>query len=72
MEIRTLGIDLGKLSLHAVGFDAHGAIVLRRRFSRTQLIRFVATMPSWSSAWRPAVAHTTLAGGSWRADTPCG
>ena len=46
MEIRTLGIDLGKLSFHAVGFDAHGAIVLRRRFSRMQLIRFVATLPS--------------------------
>lgn len=45
MEIRTLGIDLGKTSFHAVGFDAGGAMVLRRRFSRPQLMRFLATAP---------------------------
>jgi transposase len=44
MEIRTLGIDLGKTSFHAVGFDAHGHVVLRRRFSRPQLARFMATL----------------------------
>lgn len=45
MEIRTLGLDLGKTSFHAVGFDALGVVVLRRRFSRPQLLRFVATLP---------------------------
>ena len=45
MEIRTLGLDLGKTSFHAVGFDASGSIVLRRRFSRPQLMRFIATLP---------------------------
>ncbi len=45
MEIRTLGIDLGKTSFHAVGFDAVGTVVLRRRFSRPQLMRFLATLP---------------------------
>jgi transposase len=45
MEIRTLGLDLGKTSFHAVGFDACGSIVLRRRFSRPQLMRFIATLP---------------------------
>ena len=45
MEIRTLGIDLGKTSFHVVGFDAHGHVVTRRRFSRTQLVRFVAQRP---------------------------
>lgn len=44
MEIRTLGIDLGKTSFHAVGFDAAGVIVLRRRFSRPQLMHFLATL----------------------------
>jgi hypothetical protein len=32
MEIRTLGLDLGKTSFHAAGFDAQGHVVLRRRF----------------------------------------
>ena len=46
MEIRTLGLDLGKTSFHAVGCDARGQVVLRRRFSRPQLLRFMATLPS--------------------------
>ncbi|MGE3510227.1 MAG: IS110 family transposase [Vicinamibacterales bacterium] len=45
MEIRTIGIDLGKTSFHAVGLDATGAVVLRRRFSRPQLMRFMVTLP---------------------------
>jgi transposase len=44
MEIRTLGIDLGKTSFHAVGLDAHGHVVVRRRFSRPQLTRFMAKL----------------------------
>jgi transposase len=45
MEIRTLGLDLGKTSFHAVGFDGRGHVVLRRRFSRPQLLRFMTTLP---------------------------
>jgi transposase len=45
MDIRTLGLDLGKTSFHAVGFDAQGQVVLRRRFSRAQLMRFITTLP---------------------------
>ena len=45
MEIRILGLDLGKTSFHAVGFDARGRVLLRRKFSRPQLVRFVATLP---------------------------
>jgi transposase len=45
MSIHTLGLDLAKTSFHAIGFDVHGHIVLRRRLSRAQLIRFVATLP---------------------------
>lgn len=45
MEIRTIGIDLGKTSFHAVGLDAHGAVVVRRRFSRPQLMHYLATLP---------------------------
>jgi transposase len=45
MEMCTLGLDLGKTSFHAVGFDDRGQVVLRRRFSRPQLLRFIATLP---------------------------
>jgi hypothetical protein len=42
MDIRTIGMDLGKTSFHVVGFDGRGSVVLRRRLSRTQLGSFFA------------------------------
>ena len=45
MEFATVGIDIGKGSFHVVGLDARGEIVLRRRYSRTQLMRDVANLP---------------------------
>jgi len=46
MAIATIGIDIGKSCFHVVGFDARGTIVLRRRCSRTQLIRELANVPA--------------------------
>jgi transposase len=45
MQIATIGIDIGKSSFHVVGFDGRGEILLRRRCSRTQLIRDLAILP---------------------------
>jgi transposase len=45
MEIRTIGIDLGKTSFHVVGFGGDGRVVLRRRLSRGQLGLFFAKLP---------------------------
>ncbi len=44
MELHTLGIDLGKSVFHAVGLDKRGEVVLRRKFSRTQLLRFTVNL----------------------------
>jgi len=38
MSIKTLGLDLGKTVVHAVGMDAAGKVVLRRKLSRAQLV----------------------------------
>jgi hypothetical protein len=46
---RHLGFDIGKNTLHLVGLDGRGAIVLRR----------LATAPAAVSSWWPAVARTT-------------
>ena len=35
--IAVIGIDIGKNSFHVVGLDARGAIVLRQRWSRSQV-----------------------------------
>jgi transposase len=44
MEIDTIGIDLGKTIFHLVGLNAAGEVVVRRKFSRAQLLRFTANL----------------------------
>src|ERR1700684_4415584 len=44
MEIDTIGIDLGKTIFHVVGLSRAGEVVVRRKFSRTQLLRFTANL----------------------------
>jgi hypothetical protein len=44
MQIRTLGIDLGKTVFHLVGLNAEGEVVMRKKFSRKQLLRFTANL----------------------------
>ncbi len=38
MELDTIGIDLGKTVFHLVGFNRAGEVVVRRKFSRRQLL----------------------------------
>ena len=45
MEIRTIGIDLGKTVFHLVAVDARGKVVARKKCSRTQLLRFTSNVP---------------------------
>src|ERR1700694_3685420 len=42
MNIHTIGIDLGKTSFHLVGLNEPGEVIVRKRFSRTQLLRFTS------------------------------
>lgn len=44
MEVFTLGIDLGKTTFHLVGMNQRGEVVLRKRFSRVQLLLFTANL----------------------------
>src|ERR1700758_5183267 len=44
MEIRTIGIDLGKTVFHLVGVNARGEVVIRKKCSRTQLLRFTSNL----------------------------
>ncbi|HTZ56617.1 MAG TPA: hypothetical protein VMB49_00905 [Acidobacteriaceae bacterium] len=46
MEIRTIGIDLGKTVFHLVGVNARGEVVARKKCSRTQLLRFTSNVPA--------------------------
>jgi len=43
--VATMGIDIGKNSFHVVGLDQRGAIVLRQKWSRSQVETRLANMP---------------------------
>ena len=45
MQVSVLGIDLGKNVCSAVGLDASGAVVLRRRIKTETLIGFATKLP---------------------------
>ena len=42
MELHTIGIDLGKTVFHLVGLNLRGEVVVRKKFSRAQLLHFTA------------------------------
>ena len=44
-DVAVVGIDIGKNSFHVVGLDGRGAIVLRQRWSRSQVEARFANMP---------------------------
>ena len=43
--IAVVGVDIGKNSFHIVGLDDRGAIVLRQKWSRSQVEARFANMP---------------------------
>ena len=44
MEIRTIGIDLGKTVFHLVGLDVRGEVVVRKKCSRNQILGFTGNL----------------------------
>lgn len=46
MHIASVGIDLGKTIFHLVALDDHGSVVIKRKFSRKQLLVCTANLAS--------------------------
>ena len=44
MHIASIGIDIGKTIFHLVALDEQGAIVVRKKFSRQQLLAYTANL----------------------------
>ena len=44
MQIRSVGIDLGKTTFHLVALSAAGKVVLQKKFTQKQLIIFTANL----------------------------
>jgi hypothetical protein len=43
--VTTIGIDMGKNTLHMIGLDSRGAIVLREKVSRGRITSRLANLP---------------------------
>jgi len=46
MHIASIGIDLGKTTFHLVALGERSKVLVRKRFSRTQLLAYTANLPS--------------------------
>ncbi len=44
MKIASIGIDLGKNTFHLVALDEHGKVIIRKKFSRRQLLAYTANL----------------------------
>ena len=57
--VTTIGIDMGKNTLHMVGLDSLGAIVLRERVSRGRITSRLANLPPCLIGIEAAVTGVT-------------
>ena len=46
MHIASIGIDLGKTTFHLVALGERNKVLIRKKFSRTQLLAYTANLPS--------------------------
>ena len=44
MQIRSVGIDLGKTTFHLVALGERGKVLVRKKFSQKQLVAFTANL----------------------------
>ena len=54
-----IGIDIGKNSFHIVGQNQRGAIVLRQKWSRSQVEARLANLPPCRIGTEACMARTT-------------
>ena len=59
--VTTIGMDMGKNTLHMIGLDTRGAIVLREKVSRGRIASRLANLPSCLIGIEPRLSPT-----SWR------
>jgi transposase len=46
MQIKSIGIDLGKTTFHLLALGTRTQIVIRKKFSRSQLLEYTANLPA--------------------------
>ena len=46
MQIKSIGIDLGKTTFHLVALGSRSQVVIHKKFSHFQLLEYTANLPS--------------------------
>ncbi len=46
MHITSIGIDLGKATFHRVALGERNKVLVRKKFSRAQLLAYTANLPA--------------------------
>ena len=72
LSVATMGIDIGKNSFHVVGLDQRGAIVVRQRWTRSQIRARLANMSPCLIGMEACVEPITSAAGCIRLATTHG
>ena len=62
MKLHTMGIDLGKTMFHLVGLTVRGEVVVRKKFSRKQLLHFTANVDVEVTGMAACGGHIFLVG----------
>lgn len=70
MQIKQIGIDIGKNSFHVIGLGMEGDIVLRRQFTRSGLIAFFKQKTERLEIGLRGLFRGALAGASARRHGP--
>jgi len=58
MQIRSVGIDLGKTTFHLVALGDNGEVLLKKKFTQKQLIKFTANLQTSLIGWRHVLELT--------------
>ena len=62
MQIASIGLDLGKTTLHLVALGPAGQVLVRRKFSQKQLLTYTASLiSSLSWDWKLVRGHISWA-----------
>lgn len=59
MHIASIGIDLGKTTFHLVALGEYNKVLIRKNFSRAQLLAYTANYLPRSFAWNPVQERTS-------------
>jgi transposase len=72
MHIASIGIDLGKTTFHLVALGERSKVLVRKKFSRTQLLAHTANLPASLIGLEACSGAHFLGSDCENEDTKCG